>query len=58
MFWNGVLRRIFGPRRDEIIAGCGKMHNDEVHNMYCWPDMVRKFKPRGMRWAGNIARVE
>jgi hypothetical protein len=46
-----VLRRIFGPKRDEVT------HNEELHNLYCSPSISRMIKSRRMRWAGHIARM-
>jgi hypothetical protein len=54
---NRVLRRIFGPKRDEVIGGWRKLHNEELHNMYCWPSVIRMIKSRRMRWAGHVARM-
>jgi hypothetical protein len=52
MFENRVLRRIFGPKRDEVTGGWRKLHNDELHNLHTSP--IRMIKCR-MRWAGHIA---
>jgi hypothetical protein len=49
-----VLRRIFGPKRDEVTGGWRKLHNEELHNLYTFPRMI---KSRTMRWAGHIARI-
>jgi hypothetical protein len=57
VFENRVLRRIFGPKRDEVIGGWRKLHNEELHNMYCSPSIIRITKSRRMRWAGNVARM-
>jgi hypothetical protein len=53
-----VLRRIFGPKRDEVIEGWKKLHNQELHNLYYSPSIVRMIKSRKMRWAGHVARLE
>jgi len=53
VFENRVLRRIFGPRRDEVTGEWRKLHND----LYCSPIIVRVIKSRRMRWAGHIACV-
>jgi hypothetical protein len=53
-----VLRRIFEPKREEIIGGCRTLHNEEVYNLYSWADTIRNFKPRRMRWAEHIAPME
>jgi hypothetical protein len=52
-----VLRRIFGPKRDEVTGVWRKLHNDELHNLYSSPDIIRMIKSRRMRWAGHIARM-
>jgi hypothetical protein len=55
VFENRVLRRIFGPKRDEVTAECRKLHNRELHNLYSSPDIIRQIKSRRMRWAGHVA---
>jgi hypothetical protein len=57
VFENKVLRRIFGPRRDEVTGEWRKLHNEELHNLYSFPDIVRPVKSRRMRWAGHVARM-
>jgi hypothetical protein len=57
VFENRVLRRIFGPMRDEVIGGWRKLHNEELHNLYPSPSIIRMIKPRRMRCAGHIARM-
>jgi hypothetical protein len=52
-----VLRRIFGPKRDEVTGGWRKLHNEELHNLYSSPNIIRVIKSRRMRWAGNLARM-
>jgi hypothetical protein len=56
---NRVLRRIFGPKRDEITGECRKLHNGELHNLYSSPDIIiiRQNKSRRMRWARHVARM-
>jgi hypothetical protein len=56
---NRVLRRILGPKRDEMIGGWRKIHNEELHNLYCSPSIrvIRIIKSRRMRWAGHVARI-
>jgi hypothetical protein len=56
VFENRVLRRIFGPRRDEVTADWRKLHNEELHNLYSSPNIIRMIKSRRMRWAGQVAR--
>ena len=58
VFENRVLRRIFGPRRDEVTGEWRKLHNDELNDLYCSPNFVRVIKSRRMRWAGHVARME
>jgi hypothetical protein len=55
VFENRVLRRIFGPKRDEETGGWRKLHNEELHNLYCSPSIIRSIKSRRMRWARHIA---
>jgi hypothetical protein len=55
VFENRVLRRIFGPKGDEMVGGCRKLHNEELYNLYSSPDIVRIIKSRRMRWAGHVA---
>jgi hypothetical protein len=52
-----VLRRIFGPKRDEVTGGWRKLHNEELHNLYSSPSIIRMIKSRRMRWAGYVARM-
>jgi hypothetical protein len=55
VFENWVLRRIFGPERDEVTGGWRKLHNEELHNLYSLPSIIRMIKLR-LRWAGHGAR--
>ena len=57
VFENRVLRRIFGPKRDEITRECRKLHNEELNDMYSSPNIVRVINSRRMRWAGHVARM-
>ena len=52
---NRVLRRISGPRRDEVTGEWRKLHNEELNDLYCSPNIVRVIKSRRMRWAGHVA---
>jgi hypothetical protein len=52
-----VLRRIFGSKRDEITGGWRKLHDEELHNFYSSPSIIRMMKSRRMRWAGHVARM-
>jgi hypothetical protein len=58
VFENRVLRRTFGPKRDEVTGEWRKLHNEELHNLYSSPDIIRQVKSRRMRWAGHVARME
>jgi hypothetical protein len=58
VFENRVLRRIFGLQRDQIIGGCRKLPNEELHNLYSSPNTIRLIKSRSMRWAGHVARMK
>jgi hypothetical protein len=57
VFENRVLRRIFGPKRDEATGKCRKLHSGELHILYSSPDIIRQIKSRRMRWAGHVARM-
>jgi hypothetical protein len=57
VFENRALRRIFGPKRDEVTGECRKLHSGELHNLYSSPDVIRQMKSRRMRWAGHVARM-
>jgi hypothetical protein len=57
VFENRVLRRIFGPKRDGVMGGWRKRHNEELHNLYSSPSTIRIIKFRRMRWAGHVARM-
>jgi hypothetical protein len=57
VFENKVLRRTLGPKRDEVTGGWRKLHNEELHNLYSCPSIIRVIKSRKMRWAGHVARI-
>jgi hypothetical protein len=57
VFENRVLRRIFGPKRDEVTGGWRKLHNEELRGLYSSPSIVRVIKARRMKWAGHMARM-
>jgi hypothetical protein len=52
-----LLRRIFGPKRDEVTVDWIKLYNEELHDLYSSPNIVRVIKSRRMRWAGHVARM-
>ena len=56
VFENRVLRRIFGPKRNEVTGEWRKLNNGELNDLYCSPNIVRVIKSR-MRWEGRVARV-
>jgi hypothetical protein len=53
---NRVLR-IFGLKRDEVMGGRKKLHNEELHNLYSSPSIIRMIKSRRIRWSGHVARM-
>ena len=57
VFEKRILRRIFGPKRDEN-GGWRRLHNEELHSLYRSPNIVRVIKSRRLRWAGHVARTE
>jgi hypothetical protein len=57
VFENRVLRRIFGPRRDEVTEEWRKLHNEDLHDLYSWRSIIRIIKSRRMRWAGHVAQI-
>ena len=56
VFENRVLRRIFGSKRDEVTGEWRKLHNEELNDLYCSPNIFRVIKSRTIRWAGHVAR--
>jgi hypothetical protein len=54
---NRVLRRIFGPEREEVRGGWRKLHNNELYNLYASPNIIRIIKSRRMKWTGHVARM-
>jgi len=57
VFENMVFRRIFGPKRDEVMGEWRRLHNEELKDFYSSPNIVRVIKSRTMRWAGHVARM-
>jgi hypothetical protein len=57
VFENRVLRRIFGPKRAEVTGEWRKLHNEELHDLYSSPSIIRIIKSRRMRWTGHVARM-
>ena len=57
MFENRVLRRVFGPKMDEVTGEWRKLHNEELSDRYSLPNIARVVKSRRMRWAGHVARM-
>jgi hypothetical protein len=57
VFENRVLRRIFGPKRDEVTGEWRKLRNEELRDLYFSPSIIRIIKSRRMRWAGHVERM-
>jgi hypothetical protein len=57
VFENRVLRRIFGPKRDDVTGSWRKLHNEELHGLYSSPRIFRVIKAKRMRWAGHVVRM-
>jgi hypothetical protein len=57
MFENRVLRKVFGPKRDEVTGEWRKLHNEELNDLYSLPKILWVVKSRRMRWAGHVARM-
>jgi len=55
VFEDRVLRKIFGPKRDEVTGERRKLHDEELNDFYSSPNIVRVIKSRRMRWAGHVA---
>jgi hypothetical protein len=54
-FENRIVRRIFGPKRDEVTGEWRKLHSEKIHILYSSPIIIRQIKSRRMRWAGHVA---
>jgi hypothetical protein len=57
VFENRVLRRIFGPKREEVTGEWRRLHNEDLNDLYSLPNIIRIIKSRRMRWAGHVARM-
>jgi hypothetical protein len=57
VFENRALRRLYGPKRDEVTGGWRKLHNEELHNLYTSPNVIRIIRLRRIRGAGHVARM-
>jgi hypothetical protein len=57
VFENRMLRRIFGPKRDEVTGKWRKLHNEDLNDLYSPPNIIRVIKSRRMRWPGHVARM-
>jgi hypothetical protein len=57
VFENGVLRRIFGPKRDEVTGDRLKLHNEGLNSLYFSPSIIKMMKSRRMRWPEHVARM-
>ena len=58
VFENMVLRKLFGPRSDEVTGECWRLHNEQLNVLYASPNILRVIKSRRMRWAGHVARMD
>jgi hypothetical protein len=58
VFENRVLRRIFGPKREEVAGGWRRLHNEEFHNLYVSRNIMRVIRSRRIRWTTHVARME
>jgi hypothetical protein len=57
VFENSVLRIIFGLKRDEVTGSWSKLHNEELHNLYSSPNIIKMIKSRRISWAGHVAQI-
>jgi hypothetical protein len=57
MFENRVLRRIFGPKKDEMMGEWRKLHNEDLRDLYFSPSIIRIIKSKRMMWVGHVARL-
>jgi hypothetical protein len=54
---DNVIKRICGPKSVEVTGDWRKLHNEELHNLYSLPNIIRMIKPRRMRWGGHVVRM-
>jgi hypothetical protein len=52
-----MLRRIFGPKSEDVEWECRRLHDEELHNLYTSPNVIWMIKSRRMRWTGNVAHI-
>jgi hypothetical protein len=57
LFENWILRRIFGPEREKVAGDCGRLHKEELYNLYTSPTNIRVIKSRRMRWESHVACI-
>jgi hypothetical protein len=57
VFWNSVLRGIFGPKREEVAGDWRKLQNEELQNLYASQNIIRVIKPRSLRWTVHVACI-
>jgi hypothetical protein len=57
VFKNRVLRKIFGPKRVEMVGGWKRLHNEELHNLYISPNIIRVIESRRVKWTGHVAYI-
>jgi hypothetical protein len=55
VFENRMLRKMFGPKRNEVMGDWRRLHNEELHNLYSLPSIIKMINSRRMRWAGYVA---
>jgi hypothetical protein len=55
---NEVIRKLFGPQKDEVTGGLRKLHFEELHNLYSSPDVITVIEKRNIRWAGHVSPME
>jgi hypothetical protein len=58
VFENRVLRRMFGPKREEVVGGWRRLHNEELHDLYTSSSIIRVIKSRRMKWVEHIVHME